>query len=179
MHSDFLALSPKGDRLYISSANTLAEYATSGLQLLRQQRFEGWPAPLVVSPDGRFLLTLQGDKLLRIFTGSLTVDKSLTLPEAVVKLSFSHDGRSIFVSGKDAIYRVSLSLDKYTPIHTPHRVDWGIQFAESSDGQALYVLSGGNGQESLWVIDQATRQVMKTIDGIAFPAGIIAVSGAH
>jgi hypothetical protein len=50
-----------------------------------------------------------------------------------------------------------------------------LEFAESSDGRALYVLSGGNQQESVWVIDLTTRQVMKTIDGIAFPFSIIAV----
>lgn len=173
----YLALSPDGDRVYVASGSILAEYETSDLRLLRQQSFEGWP--LIVSPDGRFLFSVQQDRLLRIRTDGLSVDKSLTLPEAAFRqLSLSRDGRNLFASGKNAIYRVPLSLDTYIPIRPPHGVDSGIQFAESADGRALYVLSGGNNQESLWVIDLATEQVMKTIDGIAFPASIIAVPGA-
>ena len=173
----YLALSPDGDRLYVASGSVLAEYETSDLRMLRQQSFEGWP--LIVSLDGRFLFSVQQDRLLRIRTDSLSVNKSLTLPEAAFKqLSLSRDGRNLFASGKNAIYRVPLSLDTYIPIRPPHGVDSGIQFTESTDGRALYVLSGGNNQESLWVIDLATEQVMKTIDGIPFPASIIAVPSA-
>jgi DNA-binding beta-propeller fold protein YncE len=172
----YLTLSPDGGRLYVASGSHLTEYDALNLRLIRQQSFEGWQtAPLIASPDGRFLFTLQGDKLVRIRISSLSIENSSSLPEVVVKLSLSRDGRYVFASGSNAIYRLPLSLDSYTLIRTPHRVDQGIQFADSSDGKAIYALSGGNRDESLWVIDLATQQVIESIDGIAYPAGIIAV----
>lgn len=179
MHADFLALNPSGDRLYLSSSSTIAEYTAPGLQPLRQQSFAGWPQPLVASADGQFLFIMQQDKLLRISVRSLSVDKSLVLPEAAGRLSLSRDSRHMLASGRDAIYRVPLSLDSASPIHSPRPVGSGIAFTESSDGKAIYAFTGGNQQESLWVIDQGTGQVLKTIDGIAFPFSVIAVPEAQ
>ena len=65
------------------------------------------------------------------------------------------------------------------PSRYPVKPGVEIQFAESSDGRALYVLSGSDRQECLWVIDQATRRGMKTIDGIYFPSSVIVVPGAQ
>jgi len=174
---DYLALSPDGGRLYVSSGSDLYEYQASGLRLLRQQTFAGWQtAPLAVSSDGQFLFALQRGGVVRARSNSLTTDKSIALPEAGSKLSLSTDGRYALAAGQDALYRVPLSMDTYTLIRPPRRTNWRFfEFAESSDGRALYVLSGGNGQESLWVIDLATRQVIKTVDGIPYPGSIISV----
>ena len=177
----YLAISPNGGRLYVSSGSDLYEYQASGLRLLRQQTFGGWQtAPLAVSSDGQFLFALQRGGVVRVQANSLTTDKSIALPEAGSRLSLSTDGRYALAAGQDALYRVPLSMDAYTLIRPPRRTNWRFfEFAESSDGRALYVLSGGNGQESLWVIDLATRQVIKTVDGIPYPGSIISVPGRY
>jgi hypothetical protein len=163
--------------LYVSSGSDISEYRASGLRLLRQQTFAGWQtAPLAVSADGQFLFALQRGGLVRVRISSLNTEKAITLPEATLKLSLSTDGRYAFAAGLDALYRVPLSMDTYTPIRPPRRANQRFfEFSESSDGRVLYVLSGGNDRESLWVIDLATQRVFKTVDGIPYPGGILTV----
>ncbi len=178
-----IAVSPDGNHLYVAGDDTLAEYDAS-LRLLRQQSIADL-VPLAVSLDSQFLFALQQNKILRISTVSLGIDKSLTLPETVSvaretrgKLLLSRDNRHIFVAGRGAIYRIPLSLDSYTQIRPPHPGTREFEFAESGDHRNLYVL--GDYQEgSLWIINQSTGQLLKTIQGIDSSETLICVPAAH
>jgi DNA-binding beta-propeller fold protein YncE len=176
----YLALAPDGSKLYVSWGNHIDVYDPSTMKLVRQQTYEGWQSsPEVLSSDGSFLFLLQGGRLFRLRTDTLAVDANFPLAEQLFarsRLRLTRDGSALFVSGQQGIYRVSVSLDRYTSIVPPRPSTTGpFSFAESSDGRALYVLSGFNQEENLWVIDIATQRVTQTVAGIPFPSNVLVV----
>jgi hypothetical protein len=170
-------LGPHGDRLYLSGPqSSFAEY-DADLRLLRQQSLpDFWPR--VFSPDGQFLFGDQRGKIVRVSIGSLTIDKSLALPEPVSELLLSTDGRYVFASGLAKIYRAPLSLDSYVEITPPHFAEGTFKFADSGDEKFLYVL-GAYKEGILWVIDEGTSQVVKTINGMTSAQAVICVPGTQ
>jgi hypothetical protein len=90
----------------------------------------------------------------------------------------SRDGRYVFVPGKASIYRIPLSLDAFIPIRYTNPVDSTFQFAESADGKDLYVLGDWKVGE-IWVIDETSGQLRKTISGVTFAMDVICVPGGQ
>lgn len=144
------------------------------------------PLAMAVSPEKSRVVVLlngwreQGIQVIDRRTGGVL--QTIPLPAVFLGLTFSPDGRSLYVSGgnQDAIYRFAWSEGKATLVdsialavkqkdRSGTRYPAGI--AISRDGRTLYAAE--NLADSLAVIDIASRRVVQRIATEKYPYGVI------
>jgi len=171
----YAVFAPDDRSLYVSSSDSLSVFDAGSLQLKEQTIVPGWQAsPMVVSPDGTALFLLQNGKLIRWSTQLLSVSGSAVLPESrIFYPQISRDSSALWVAGMSAIYRVPLSLAGYRMVRPPEpalTATGGVyQFAESSDGKYLYVVTGNDALANLLVLDVRTSALASKITDIPYP----------
>jgi len=143
------------------------------------------PLAMVLSPEGdRLVLSLngwrqQGIQVIDRHTG--TVAQTIPQPGAFLGLAFSHDGRTLYVSGgnEDVIYRYawrekqatlidSIILAPKEPKKDGTRFPAGI--AVSHDDKQLFVAE--NIGDSLAVVDLETKRVVQRLQTEPYPYAV-------
>jgi YVTN family beta-propeller protein len=144
------------------------------------------PLAMTLSPDRNRIVVLlngwreQGIEVIDRRSGGLL--QKITLPAVFLGLTFSPDGRSLYVSGgnQDVIYRFDWSDGKATLAdsiqlavkakdHSGMRYPAGI--AISRDGRTLYAAE--NLADSLAVIDITSRRVVQRLATEKYPYGVV------
>ena len=144
------------------------------------------PLSIALSPDGAHAAVLlggwrdQGLQIVETATGRVT--QTLIQPAAFVGLAFSSDNHDLFTSGGagDVVYRYawngqeaqladSMTLGRATSGHLGDRYAAGI--ALSPDNRTLYVAE--NLDDSLAVIDVASRRVIQRLPTDRYPYGVV------
>ena len=149
------------------------------------------PLAMVRSPDGaRLVLLLSGwreEGIQVVDRASGRVLQTLAEPSAFVGLAFAPDGRALYASGADGdlVYRYdwqgdtavladSLALGPHPARgHEGDRYPAGL--AISPNGQRMYVAE--NLDDSLAVVDLATRRVVQRVPSGRYPYAVIATAG--
>jgi YVTN family beta-propeller protein len=143
------------------------------------------PLAMALSPDRTRLVLLlngwreQGIQIVDRRSGNVV--QKVNLPAVFLGLTFSPDGKSLYVSGgnQDVIYRFdwrdgaatladSIALAFKDPGHSGTRYPAGI--AISNDGRTLYAAE--NLADSLAVIDLASRRVVQRLATEKYPYGV-------
>jgi YVTN family beta-propeller protein len=143
------------------------------------------PLAMTLSPDKSRVVVLlngwreQGVQIVDRSTGRVT--QKISLPAVFLGLTFSPDGRSLYVSGgnQDVVYRLnwsdgqatladSIALAVKQPNRSGTRYPAGV--AISRDGRMLYVAE--NLGDSLAVIDIAARKVVQRFATEKYPYGV-------
>jgi DNA-binding beta-propeller fold protein YncE len=166
--------------LFVSSGDSIYIFDSGTLELRERKTILGWQSsPMAISPDGTNLFLLQKGTLIAWSTRSHSVIHSMALPEPGIDSFHSHlqisgDGRAVWVAGWNAIYRVRLALDGYTVVQPPETaIQRQYQFAESSDGKYLYVLTRADSNANLLILNIGTSSVAWKIPGIPDPTMIL------
>ena len=175
----YAVFSPDDRTLYVSSGDSIFVYDSGDLELRQRRSLSGWQAsPMVISPDGTALFLLQNRTLVR-WVRSRSMLRATLLPEPTIDsyhshLQISRDGSAVWVGGRSAIYRVRLALDRYTIVRPPENAtDRQYQFAESSDGRYLYVLTGNDARANLLILDVQTSAVAGKIADVPYPTMVL------
>ncbi|MFL5524470.1 MAG: bifunctional YncE family protein/alkaline phosphatase family protein [Gemmatimonadaceae bacterium] len=144
------------------------------------------PLAMTLSPDrSRVIVLLNGWReqgIQVIDRRSGVVLQKISLPAVFLGLTFSPDGRSLYVSGgnQDVIYRFgwtagqatladSIALAVKSKDHSGTRYPSGI--AISADGRTLYAAE--NLADSLAVIDVPSRRVVQRLATEKYPYGVV------
>ncbi len=144
------------------------------------------PLAMILSPDKSRVVVLmngwrqQGIQVVDRANGSVL--QTIPLPAVFLGVTFSPDGRSLYVSGgnQDVIYRFdwsggkaaladSIQLAVKQPDHSGTRYPAGIGI--SPDGRTLYAAE--NLGDSLAVIDIASRRVVQRLATEKYPYGVV------
>ena len=144
------------------------------------------PLGMVLSPDKtRLIILLNGWReqgIQVVDRASSRVVQKVSLPAVFLGLTFSPDGRSLYVSGgnQDVIYRFdwrdgratladSIALAFKQPGHSDVRYPAGI--AVSNDGRTLYAAE--NLADSVAVVDLSSRRVVQRLATEKYPYGVV------
>jgi len=144
------------------------------------------PLAMTLSPDKKRVIVLlngwreQGIQV--VDRSSMRVLQKVSLPAVFLGLTFSPDGKSLYVSGgnQDVIYRFdwrdgsaaladSIVLAFKQPGHSGTRYPAGI--AISNDGRTLYAAE--NLADSVAVVDLASRRVVQRLATEKYPYGVV------
>src|SRR5256714_3884622 len=143
------------------------------------------PLAMTLSPDkSRVIVLLNGWRaqgLQVVDRTSGQIAQTIPLPAVFLGMTFSPDGRSLYVSGgnDDVIYRFAWNADKATladsiRLAAKERGRSGTRYPAgigvSRDGRALYVAE--NLGDSVAVIDVASRRVVQRLGTERYPYGV-------
>jgi YVTN family beta-propeller protein len=171
-----LALSPDGATLYVSNEETaeLTALALSGGAIRGKASVGKEPGGVAVRPDGKtvYVACKQDNAVSVVDTTTLTTVAQLPTGKGPRSILFLKDGMTAFVSNE--LGRTVTVLDvgaqkskAEIPIKEDSPMPSGVRpmgLALSPDEQLLYVSTGRGG--SLAIIDTATNQQVRSIDGI-------------
>ena len=180
--SAYLALSPDGERVYVSSDVGIGVYTT--VDMLREL---GHPndsllaGRLSASPDGRHLYIVQHGRLLKwdLRSGQVIGSKTLDGVMGRSPLLVSHDGSKVWVASLEngnQIYEVRASF--LGPVRTINTGSQAHGLAESTDGSQLYVTEETNNVGTLKVYELISGAAVRTI-GLTFPKGVLVIPASQ
>lgn len=179
-----IGISPKGDQLYITDANSnsLVILDTNSLQLIRSVNTGHIPMGLAVSSDGAFIyVSNSGDNSVSLFDVSEDfAHTTFQVGKSPQKIAISPDGKHLFVVNTvDNSVSVITDNDPNT-IRTIPTGNGSYGIAVSPDGGSVFVSCPSDwstsSQSSVSIISVATMQVVQTIQNIGDRAASVAVT---
>lgn len=181
----YALFSPDDHAILVSSGNSVYEFDAATLELRKSKGLPDWQAsPMALSSDGTELFSVQNGTLTSLAVPSFDIVGSIRLPEPEMPrypvVQLSHDGTAVWVGGTQAIYNIPKSLEAYTVVKPPvapflmfATSKGNYRFAESSDGEYLYVLTGSEARGRLVAVEVRTSSSKMESGDIPYPSMVL------
>lgn len=173
-----IGISPKGDQLYITDAesNSLFILDSNSLQVIRSASTGRIPMGLAVSSDGTFIyVSNSGDNNVLLFdVREDFAHTTFQVGKSPQKIAISPDGKHVFVVNTGDNTVSVISDNNPNTIRTIQTGYGPYGIAISPDGGSVFVSNPGD--NSISIISVATMNVLQTIHNIGDRAASVAVT---
>jgi len=167
-----LLVSPDGSRLYVTTAaGVLHVIDVATLQVIDTLSVGAAANGLAIDADDQrvYVSSIFADRVSAVGAATNQIERTYAVAGMPQRIAVNRTGDELYVASEAVGLEV---LDLASGVHTPVTgVGTGaVGLALSPDEQVLYVTRPPNGE--LVIVDRASRQVVKTLSGLARPRNV-------